>query len=160
MSAAGAPTIRRARRDEALPLSALALRSKAHWGYTDAFLESSRAELSIAVDDIEGGDLFVAEHEGRVLGFYALGRLSAQTFELDHLFVEPDAIGGGYGAALFEHACERARSAGASVLLIQSDPHAEGFYRRRGAERVGERESDSVPGRMLPLLERSLVVGG
>lgn len=39
------------------------------------------------------------------------------------------------------------------VLVIQSDPSAEGFYRVRGAQRVGERESASVAGRWLPLLE-------
>ncbi len=153
-------TIRPARPDEAARLSELAFRSKAHWDYSEAFLEASRDELRVKAGEIDRGDVYVAEHAGQVLGFYALGRLSAAAFELDHLFVEPDAIGGGHGAALFEHACERARDAGASVLVIQSDPHAEGFYRRCGAERVGERESDSVPGRMLPLLERRLVAGG
>jgi hypothetical protein len=43
-----------------------------------------------------------------------------------------------YGRALFDHAIRRAASLGAEVLGIESDPNAEGFYRRMGATRVGE----------------------
>jgi hypothetical protein len=32
-------------------------------------------------------------------------------------------------------------------------PNAEGFYRKMGAERVGETPSGSIPGRMLPLMQ-------
>ena len=160
MSGAATAAIRAARSDEAQRLSELAFRSKAHWGYSDAFMEASRDELRITRDAIERGDTVVVETAGRVQGFYSLSRLSPEAVELDHLFVEPEAIGAGHGAALFDHACARARSEGASVLVIQSDPHAEGFYRGRGALRVGERESGSVPGRMLPLLERPLAEDG
>lgn len=73
--------------------------------------------------------------------------------ELEHLFVEPETMGAGVGRALLEHACSRAAELGGCVLVIQSDPSAEGFYRVRGAQRVGERESASVAGRWLPLLE-------
>ena len=44
-----------------------------------------------------------------------------------------------------------AAAAGAGRMVIQSDPHAEGFYLHMGARRVGERASDSIPGRVLPL---------
>jgi hypothetical protein len=37
--------IRPAQADEVEALTALALRSKAHWGYDDAFMEACRAEL-------------------------------------------------------------------------------------------------------------------
>jgi hypothetical protein len=37
-------------------------------------------------------------------------------------------------------------------LLIQSDPFAEGFYLRLGADRIGEVPSQALPGRVLPLL--------
>ena len=37
--------------------------------------------------------------------------------------------------------------------MIQGDPNAEGFYLRCGAVRIGERESASIPRRMLPLFE-------
>ncbi len=42
------------------------------------------------------------------------------------------------------------------MLSIQSDPHAEGFYLRLGARRTGEAPSQSIPGRLLPMLEFDL----
>ena len=37
--------------------------------------------------------------------------------------------------------------------MIQSDPNAEGFYLAAGAKNIGVRESASIPGNQLPLLE-------
>lgn len=64
-------------------------------------------------------------------------------------------------AAVWDHACwrtaiETARSAGATRLEIEADPHAEDWYRKRGAERIGEASSGSIPGRLLPVLELRL----
>lgn len=72
-----------------------------------------------------------------IIGFYALSR-QGETFELEHLWVNPQHMGTGVGALLFEHAVRTIRSMGGSVLNIASDPHAEGFYLRMGAIRVGE----------------------
>ena len=46
-------TIRRARPDEAALLSALALRSKAYWGYDTAFIEACVAALTIVPESVE-----------------------------------------------------------------------------------------------------------
>lgn len=145
--------IRPARVDEAGALSALAIRSKAVWGYSDAFMAACRAELTLAPDDIAARPTFVAEHGGRVVGFYALGPLGDGRVELDMLFVEPDAIGAGHGRALIEHARRTARESGYATMVIQGDPHAARFYEAAGATRVGERPSRSIPGRALPLFE-------
>jgi GNAT superfamily N-acetyltransferase len=67
------------------------------------------------------------------------------------LFVEPAAIGTGAGRALLRDALDRAREAGLTELVIESDPDAEPFYRSQGAEPVGTRTSWST-GRELPLL--------
>ena len=50
----------------------------------------------------------------------------------------PEYIGTGVGRVLFDHAVRRAAASGAEVLGLESDPNAEGFYRRMGARRVGE----------------------
>jgi hypothetical protein len=44
-------------------------------------------------------------------------------------------------------------------MILQSDPHAEGFYLAMGAQRIGQSESTVTPGRMLPLL-RLVLDGG
>jgi GNAT superfamily N-acetyltransferase len=140
-------------------LSGLALRSKAHWGYDAAFLEACRAELTITPDRLAGEHVRVAEEDGAVLGFVCV-RLDGEEAELMDLFVEPRRIGSGVGRALWEEAVSLARSGGAVRLAVEADPHAEDWYRRRGAERIGTAPSGSIPGRRLPLLRLSLSDGG
>lgn len=157
MSDTAAIVLRRARAEESSLLTALALRSKAVWGYEEEFMRASAAELTVAPGDLVGRPAYVVEIEGRVAGFYVLEPLEGGDFELDLFFVEPDSIGRGYGGALFEHALRTAAALGGRRLVIQSDPNAEAFYVRNGARRVGSRPSASIPGRVLPLLEIDLI---
>jgi len=145
--------IRAARGDETRRLGELAVRSKAYWGYSDEFMAACRNELVVSAATVDANPAFVIEAAGEVVGYYILERRSSWKVELEHLFVEPFAIGAGYGRRLLDHALAQATSAGYRVLEIQSDPHAEAFYLSLGAVRVGDRRSDSVPGRVLPLLQ-------
>lgn len=147
--------IRPARPDEASELSALALRSKAYWGYDRAFLERCRDELTLRPDQVATLRTAVAELAGRVVGFVTIEG-DPPAGEIGSLFVEPDVIGSGAGRALWDHAVGVARAAGFARLLIAADPGAEGFYLRMGALRRGEVPSGSVPGRVLPRLEYDL----
>lgn len=133
-------------------LSALARRAKGHWGYSEAFLDACRDELTVSVAAIEDGATFVLEADERVAGYYILEPTSEDECELEHLFVEPDAIGRGYGRRLMAHALERAHAAGARTVRVQSDPNAAAFYRAVGGRDVGETPSASIPGRVLPVL--------
>jgi GNAT superfamily N-acetyltransferase len=151
-------TIRPARPEEADALSALCFRSKAHWGYGEEFMARSRASLTISPSFIATGRVFVAETEGGPLrGVASVAPLAEKgAYDLVHLFTEPSAMLSGVGRLLFEAAANKARADGARRLVIQSDPHAVGFYRRLGATDAGEAPSDSIPGRMLPLLHFEL----
>jgi N-acetylglutamate synthase-like GNAT family acetyltransferase len=142
--------IRRAHPSEADALTDLAIRSKAHWGYGEEFMAAAGAELIFHEADLERMFFIVVEREGAPVGFAALD-LDASEPLLDALFVEPEWIGSGLGGALLAAACTVARKRGVEALEIVSDPNAEPFYRRHGAERIGERRSGST-GRTLPLL--------
>jgi GNAT superfamily N-acetyltransferase len=147
--------IRSALVDELGELSDLALRSKAVHGYSPEFLEACREELTITPARLADETILVAEQSGRRLGFVAV-TVENDSAELTDLFVEPDQRGSGVGSLLLETAVETARSAGAIRLEIEADPHAEDWYRKRGAERIGETPSGSIPGRTLPVLELRL----
>ncbi len=67
------------------------------------------------------------------------------------MFVEPDAIGHGYGRVMWTDALQRAKEAGFTQLLIESDRFAEPFYLAMGAVQVGATASP-VDGAPLPLL--------
>ena len=144
--------IRPAAPDDAPALTALALRSKAHWGYDATFMKLATPELTVTPDRITNGPSALAVRDGTILGFYSLDRPSEEEFDLALLFVEPKTIGPGVGRRLFDHLIETARRAAAARLTIEADPYAEKFYVRMGATRIGEAPSGSIPGRSLPLL--------
>lgn len=150
--------IRPARPGEAAALSALALRSKAHWGYDAAFLEACRDELTLRDDELAARRTLVAEVDDTVAGF---GTLEGDPpyGELGMLFVEPAAIGRGLGGALLAALVAAAREEGFTRLAIDADPNALPFYLAHGAVRVGEVTSGSVPGRVLPQLELGITPG-
>jgi len=144
--------VRAALPSEARALTALAIRSKAHWGYDAAFMERAALDLEMTPELIEGAAVFVAESGTDVLGFYVLASADGVPMLRD-LWVDPAAIGMGVGARLWAHMLEQARRLGYRTVRIQSEPNAEGFYVKMGARRVGFAESTVVKGRMLPLME-------
>lgn len=149
--------IRPARPPEGEALSALALRSKAHWGYDAAFMAACAADLTISAESIQANPTYVIEAKERVLGFYMLESPNDREIELGYLFVEPDAIGQGYGNQLMCHAKEKALELGYQAMLIQGDPNAEPFYRAMGGKKTGNKPSSSIPGRELPMFKIDLV---
>ena len=138
-------------------LEKLAFRSKAAWGYDEAFMAASRAELAIPVEAVEQGRVFVAESDDRLLGFFALDPLDTGDVELTHLFVDPKAIGRGHGKQLWDQALVEAERLGARRLVVVADPKAEPFYVSQGAEWIEEVESPVLPGRRLPRLGYTLM---
>jgi GNAT superfamily N-acetyltransferase len=146
--------IRPARADEASALSELCMSSKAHWGYDTAFMEASRASLTITPEMIAEGRVLVAENGRGVIGVTTTALIDASgAYDLGHMFVSPDAIRTGAGRALFDAILALVRERGGNRLVIVADPNAEDFYRCLGAKRIGDAPSESIPGRFLPLLE-------
>jgi GNAT superfamily N-acetyltransferase len=132
-------TLRLAKSSECGSLSALALRSKAYWGYDPTFLQACRGELTVNPKAAAAGRVVVLIEEDTPLGFYALdnGERSDEA-EISLLFVEPAVIGRGIGRALWEHAVAKARHQGLRRLKVLSDPFALGFYRAVGATLSGK----------------------
>lgn len=145
-------TLRRARPDEASVLSDLALAAKGFWGYDRAFIELCRSELTFSPDDVACRRFVVAELGGLVVGFYSVDG-DPPVGELGNMWIRPSKIGTGLGRAMWQDAMATATAAGFECLKIGAEPNAEGFYRKMGAERVGETPSGSIPGRTLPLMQ-------
>ena len=132
-------------------LSDLCFRSKAVWGYDEAFMEACRGELSFRRQDLEQTHVAIAEEDGRILGVVQI-KISAGTAELLKLFIEPELLQRGTGRTLFAWATDISRRMGAHQLVIEADPDAAPFYRKMGARDAGQAPSGSIPGRMLPRL--------
>lgn len=140
---------------EAAALSALALRSKAHWGYDADFMKACVGPLTIAPEDFQEMEIVVVDGASGPVAFAALD-VDRPEAHLDKAFVDPEAMGQGLGRALMGWAVTQARARGARMLLIESDPHAEAFYAAMGAEVVGRAASEAIPGRTLPLMRLDL----
>lgn len=143
---------RRARPDEWQALHALAMRSKAHWGYDADFLAMCKEDLKPTPARIEDSLTFVLEADGELAGYYLLTPNGEQSV-LDALFLEPNQIGKGHGKRLFAHLLDEVRSLGITRFQFDADPYAEAFYAKMGAVRIGDTPSSAIPGRMLPLME-------
>ena len=126
--------------------------AKRYWGYPEHWIKHWQADLTISPEFIANNDVYVAEQEGELLGFYAL-IVRENKAELDHMWVAPKHVGSGVGKELFINAMQRAAGQNVSEVQISSDPHAAGFYQKMGATRVGEvaSEIDGQP-RILPRL--------
>jgi N-acetylglutamate synthase-like GNAT family acetyltransferase len=144
--------IRRAASAEADALTAIAHDAKRHWGYPEHWIKHWQNDLTISPDFINANQVYVAEQDGNLLGFYAL-TMGKEKAELDHMWVLPTHMGTGVGKELFLHAMQRAANEKVEAVEILADPNAEGFYRKMGAYRIGESTSeiDGQP-RTLPLL--------
>lgn len=141
-----------AKPEDAAALTEIAHAAKRHWGYPERWIESWRDTLTIRVEFIAANVAWCAMEDSRAVGFYLLTNES-DGLHLDHLWIAPPAMGRGIGRALFEHAVEETRRLGHRTLKIEADPHAEGFYARMGARRVGAAVTE-IEGqrRELPLL--------
>jgi N-acetylglutamate synthase-like GNAT family acetyltransferase len=147
------PNIRRAAPEEADALTQIALDAKRYWGYPEHWIKHWEADLTVSSDFIRNNQVYVAEKEGEIRGFYALC-VSGMKAELEHLWVTPGSIGTGIGKELFLDAMDRAATLEVREIGISSDPNAAGFYERMGASQIGETEA-SMDGqvRKLPRLK-------
>ena len=141
--------MRPTRAEEAEALSRLALRSKAQWGYDAQFLEACRPDLTFRPHEISARRAVVAEESDQIVGFYTLDGAPPEG-ELGNLWIEPTHMRRRIGRRLWEHAMAAALAIGFTALLIDADPHAEGFYLAMGAKRIGAVPSTAIPGRLLP----------
>ena len=142
--------IRSAQPTDANALSAIALAAKASWGYAPEQIELWRDDLTISAQSIESRPTYCAVANRKILGFYQISQTEACS-RLEHLWIAPLHMSRGIGSALLSDARNRSMT----DLIIDSDPHAESFYLKQGATRVGSIDAP-IPGnpfRILPVVK-------
>ncbi|MDO8288570.1 MAG: GNAT family N-acetyltransferase [Parvibaculum sp.] len=138
--------------DEGPALSALAMLSKAHWGYDTDFMNRCRDELTITQGKIGRERVRVAEVGGKVAGFASMAVLGGKA-EVGDIFVHPKFMSSGIGHLLINDLLQYALRHGISSVHVEADPNAKDFYTKQGFSQCGEAPSGSIAGRMLPLME-------
>ena len=119
-------------------LTRLAMKSKAHWGYPETWLKRWQSELTVSPELIADGIVRVCWEFGVAVGFYAFVA-EGDTAALEHFWVLPSHMGKGIGRHMFDDAVAEAKSRRCARIVIEADPHSEGFYARMGARRSGTR---------------------
>ena len=136
-------TIRLARPDEREALEALQRRASLALDEYRQQLEAEPDAIDLPLDQIEQGEVLVAEADGETVGMAVVfvGDLDA---ELDGLFVEPEHWRKGIGAALVDVATHEARKRGLT-LMVTANPQAREFYEKCGFNLEGESQTRFGP---------------
>ena len=97
--------------------------------------------IELPIQQVEGGNVFLAEVAGSIKGFAAILPRQDGNSELDALFVEPDCWRQGIGRQLVEYCCSRAKTSGAAELHVVGNPHAQEFYQASGFKTLGTKKT-------------------
>jgi GNAT superfamily N-acetyltransferase len=97
--------------------------------------------LDLSPEGLEKKEFYVADVEGRVVGWLAI-IAKGDVCWLDDLWIDPEWIGRRIGTRLFRHAVARGREHRAARIELEAERHAIGFYERMVARYV----RDSDPG--------------
>jgi len=128
--------MRPARPNERLDLEELMHRaSTAIPDYREQLLENPEA-IVLPMEQIERGQVIVAEDVERIAGFAVL-IIEDDQAELDGLFVEPHLWRRGVGRALVDLAVHKSRLAGLGLTVVAA-PGAKRFYEKCGFAVEGE----------------------
>ena len=136
-------TVRLARPEEQKVLEALQRRASMALGEYDQQLEAEPDAIQLPLEQIERGQVIVADLGDRIAAFAAVLVEDGGT-ELDGLFVDPDLWGRGIGSSLVDVAVHEARRQGHAMMVI-ANPSARGFYEKCGFTFEGMAETRFGP---------------
>jgi putative acetyltransferase len=141
-------TIRRARQEDKEAIWRVhegAIRGTCASHYSREVIEAwaGRLRPEKYAEAIDRYEFFVAEEDGRVVGF---GELGAEAGAIQGLYVSPEVKGQGVGWRLLRTLEERARAHGLKSLRLTSSLNAVAFYERAGFEAVEELKEAVSPG--------------
>ena len=118
--------IRRARSGDARAIGDVFVAARAEMTYLPEQPSDAAFRDFIAGEIMRRDEVWIAEAEGRVVGFLTLERDL-----LDHIYVHPDAQNQGIGSALLEVG-KSTRPEGFRLWVFQKNEGARRFYERHG----------------------------
>src|SRR5438128_856344 len=138
---AAAVVIRSGSPGEGPRLKEIAIAAKGFWGYEPERVLEWADKGDFTPERLSELIVFVAESDGRPIGWSSLIPRGDVGW-LEDLWIDPDWIGNGIGAALFRHTAAHAQELGARRLEWEAEPNAIGFYERMGAVYVRDSVSE------------------
>jgi N-acetylglutamate synthase-like GNAT family acetyltransferase len=136
-------------------LTQITKKSKAFWGYSEDLLLVWDDALTITEDYIEKYDVYKFSTENKIVGYYSYIVEENLTIKLDNLFLIPEYIGKGLGTFLINDFLNRIQNQNYKRVYLNSEPYAEGFYKKHGFQTIGKLET-AVNDRFMPVMELGL----
>jgi len=111
--------------------------------------------LTITQEYINTHPVYTFAVEDKIVGYYSYILEDEHNIKLDNLFLLPQYIGKGLGGYLITDFLNRIQNQNYKRVYLDSEPYAEGFYKKHGFQTIGKLET-AVKDRFMPVMELGL----
>lgn len=118
--------------EDAEELSAVAIRSKRHWGYSKEAMELWNQNLTITEDFLKEHTVIKATLEDEIVGFFALEEIQPTT-RIAQYWVDTPYMRKGYGSVMYDYLQGYLKSRNVEKVTLVLDPNGIAFFEKKGA---------------------------
>jgi|SRR5690554_1431139 len=119
--------------EDAEELSAVAIRSKRHWGYSKEAMELWNQNLTITEDFLNSHTVIKATLEGEIVGFFALEDIQSVT-RIAQYWIDTPYMRKGYGTVMYNYLRDYLRQRNVEKVTLVLDPNGMSFFENKGAK--------------------------
>lgn len=119
--------------DDVEELSAVAIRSKRHWGYSKEAMELWNQNLTITEDFIQTHTVIKATLEDEIVGFFALEEIKPTT-RIAQYWIDTPYMRKGYGSVMYDYLKNYLKSKNVEKVTLVMDPNGLAFFEKKGAK--------------------------
>lgn len=119
--------------DDVEELSAVAIRSKRHWGYSKEAMELWNQNLTITEDFVQTHTVIKATLEDEIVGFFALEEIKPTT-RIAQYWIDTPYMRKGYGSVMYDYLRNYLKSKNVEKVTLVMDPNGLAFFERKGAK--------------------------
>jgi len=145
--------IRQAQLSDLSCLNELIYNSASYWGYDSEKMKKYMDAYGIKKEYLAKYPIYMVFDNKQIIGCYSFSDHKIDGWELNYFFIVRDYIGKGYGKKQWQACIETARALKIKSFVFWSDRHAEDFYCKMGAKKIGSRPSTITPQVMVPLMQ-------
>lgn len=137
--------------EDAEDLSAVAVRSKRHWGYSKEAMELWNQNLTITEDFLNSHTVIKATLEDEIVGFFALEEIQPVT-RIAQYWIDTPYMRKGYGTVMYNYLRDYLKKRDVERVTLVLDPNGMSFFERKGAK-ILERIEHKVKNKFLYIVE-------
>ena len=132
-------------------LSAVAIRSKRHWGYSKEAMELWNQNLTITEDFLKSHTVIKATLEDEIVGFFALEEIKPVT-RIAQYWVDTPYMRKGYGTVMYNYLKDYLKLRNVERVTLVLDPNGLAFFEKKGAK-ILEKIEHKVKNKFLYIVE-------